>query len=52
MERYASMHRKTNEVKVTLELCLDEREGSAASPPVWAFLTTCSPPSLSTGALA
>ena len=26
MERYASMHRKTNETEVTLELCLDGGE--------------------------
>ena len=50
MERYASMHRKTNETEVTLELCLDGGE-RAISTGV-GFLTTCSVPSPSTGTLA
>ena len=31
MERYASMHRKTNETEVTLELCLDGGERSIST---------------------
>ena len=31
MERYASMHRKTNETEVTLELCLDGGERSVST---------------------